>query len=283
MEQIRQGLGSKSEAYRRYLRTLLREAAVALPLGELQSAFAREYSPEMVEHLAAALVARSERGLEADGLETVARRALSDGDPAIRAATVRALRRTSALEKTGDLYTRLVRDASPEVRQEAAKNLVEDNLQVYGGHHGPVQDTAVAAAAASQDPKVTAEILGGIMTGHVSPESARVLQGLLGSDSAEVRAAATTALGGVPASEGGSARESLMAMYRDERSPEVRKAILESLARLGFSRAVPDLQSLRGVAPELAPEVDAWIRVLQMNLQEWGLILREKQRLQQAR
>jgi HEAT repeat protein len=283
MDQIRQGLGSKSEAYKRYLRTLLRESAVLLPASELQSAFAREYDPAMVEHLAAALVARSERGLEADALDAVARRAVSDGDPAIRAATVRALRRTSALEKTGDLYERLVRDASPEVRKEAALNLVEDNLQVYGGRSGPAQDTAVAAAAASADPKVTAKILNDIMTGEVSPASARKLQGLLASDSAEVRAAATTALGGVPASETPGARESLLALYRDERSPEVRKAILESIARLGFSSAVPDLQGLRNVAPALAPEVDAWIRVLNLNLQEWSLILREKQRLQQAR
>jgi HEAT repeat protein len=283
MDQIRRGLGSKSQAYKLYLRTLLRESAVNLPLSELQAAFEREYDPIMAEHLAAALAARTERDLEPEAMQAVAQRALADRDPAIRAASIRALRRTGALERTGDMFERLVRDPSPEVRKEAATNLVEDNLRVYGGRHGPAADTAVAAALASSDPKVTAQILGNLMTGEISTESVRKLQQLLGSDSAEVRAAATTALGGVPAADMASARESLLGMYRGERDPGVRKAILASIARLGFSSAVPELQRLRGIDPSLTPEIDAWIRVLNMNLQEWSLILREKQRLQQAR
>jgi hypothetical protein len=63
----------------------------------------------------------------------------------------------------------------------------------------------------------------------------------------------------------------------------VRKAILQSIAQLGFSGSAPALQGLRGVDPSLAPEVDAWLRALNTNLQDWSLILREKQRLQQAR
>jgi HEAT repeat protein len=283
MDQIRRGLSSKSQAYKLYLRTLLRESAVNLPLSELQAAFEREYDPAMAEHLAAALVARTERDLEPEAMQAVAQRALADRDPAIRAASIRALRRTGALERTGDLFERLVRDPSPEVRKEAATNLVEDNLEVYGGRDGPAADTAVAAAQASSDPKVTAQILGNLMTGEISAESVRKLQQLLGSDSAEVRAAATTALGGVNVAEMASARESLLSMYRGERDSGVRKAILASIARLGFSSAVPELQRLRGIDPSLAPEIDAWIRVLNMNLQEWSLILREKQRLQQAR
>jgi hypothetical protein len=71
-------------------------------------------------------------------------------------------------------------------------------------------------------------------------------------------------------------------MYRDERDPAVRKALLRSIAELGFAGAIPELQKLRSVDPSLTAEVDAWIRVLSLNLQEWSLILREKQRLQQA-
>lgn len=284
MEQIRRGLGSKSEAYKLYLRTLLRESAVTLPLPELQAAFEREYDPVMVEHLAAALVARTERGIEEpEVMQAVIQRALGDRDPSLRAATVRAMRLTGALERSGDMFERLVRDTSPEVRKEAAINLVEDNLKVYGGRHGPAADTAIAAAAASTDPAVTAQVIGQLMTGEISPGSARTLEQLLGSDSAEVRAAATTALGGVPASEMASAREALLSQYRGEKDPAVRKAMLQSIARLGFSSAVPELQRLRGIEPSLAPEIDAWTRVLNMNLQEWSLILREKQRLQQAR
>ncbi|OJH37590.1 hypothetical protein [Cystobacter ferrugineus] len=283
MDQIRRGLGSKSEAYKRYLRTLLRESAATLPLEELRAAFEREYDPAMVEHLAAALVARTERGLEDSSLEQVAQRALGDRDPAIRAATVRAMRQTGALERTGDMYERLVRDPSPEVRQEAATNLITDNREVYGGRHAGAADTAVAAAAASSDPKVTARILGDLMTGEVSAGSARTLERLLGSDSAEVRAAASTALGGVPAAEMASARQALSAQYRAETDPRARKAMLAGIARLGFSSAVPELQRLRDVDPSLAPEIDAWTRVLNQNLQEWSLILRAKQQQSQAR
>jgi HEAT repeat protein len=285
MDSIRRGLHSDSEAYKQYLRTLLRESAVNLPLAELQGAFEREYDPVMVENLAAALVARTERGLEPEAMQAVAKRALEDRDPGIRAATVRAMRRTGALERTGDMYERLVRDTSPEVRMEAANNLVEDNLHVYGGHDGPAADTAVAAAAAaaSSDPKVTAKILGQLMTGDISEGSARKLEQFLRSDSPEVRAAASTALGGVPAAQMASAKQSLVGMYRDESDPAVRKSIIQSIARLGYSGAVPELQRLRGVDPSLSSEIDTWIRVLEKNPQDWSLILREKQRLQQAR
>jgi hypothetical protein len=282
MDQIRRGLGSKSEAYKRYLKMLLRESAVTLPDAELRAAFERETDPVMAEHLAAALVARTERGADASAMQAVAKRALEERDPAVRAATVRAMRRTSATETTGDLYERLVRDSSPEVRMEAATNLIEDNKYVYSGQHGPVADSAVAAAAAATDPKVTAKILGELSTEKISADSAGRIKSLLGSDSAEVRKAAATALGGVPAAEMASARESLLAMYRGERDTGVRKALLQSIAQLGFIGAVPDLQGLRSVDPSLVSEIDTWTRVLNMNLQEWSLILREKQRLQQA-
>lgn len=282
MDQIRRGMGSKSKAYKNYLRMLLREAAVTLPDAELRAAFERETDPVMAEHLAAAMVARSEREADRDAMQAVAKRALEASDPAIRAATVRSMRRTGAIEKTGDMYERLVRDSSPEVRMEAAENLVADNQFVYAGQYGPATDAAVAAAAASNDPKVTAKILGNLYTEKISAESASKLKGLLSSSEPEVRQAAALALGGVPAEHMASAREALTTMYRGERDPGVRKALVQSIAQLGFSGAVPELQRLRGVEPSLAPEIDAWIRVLQMGLQEWNLILREKQRLQQV-
>jgi hypothetical protein len=282
MDSIRQGLQSKSEAYKKYLRTLLRESAVTLPDSELRAAFDRETDPVMAEHLAAALVARTERGADPTALQAVAKRALEDRDPAVRAANVRAMRRTSASEHTGDMYERLVRDASPEVRQEAATNLVEDNKHVYAGHYGPATDVAVAAAAATTDPKVAAKILGTLDTRKASADSTGRLQRLLRSDEAEVRKAAAAALGGVPAEQMASSRDSLIAMYRGERDAGVRKALLQSIAQLGFSSAVPELQRLRSIDPSLAPEIDTWIRVLSLDLQEWNLILRERQRLQQV-
>ena len=282
MDSIRRGLGSKSEAYRKYLRTLLRESAVTLPDAELRAAYERETDPVMVEHLAAALVARTERGADPAAMGVVAKRILEERDPALRIASLKALRRTSATENTGDLYERLVRDASPEVRQEAATNLIEDNLHVYSGHHGPAADAAVTAAFASTDPKVASRILDTVSTEHISAESADRIKSLLRSDDASVRAAAANALGGVPSEQMAGARETLLAMYRDEPDSKVRKMLLQSIAQLGFTGAIPDLQRLRGVDPALAPEVDAWIRALGLGLQEWSLILREKQRLQQA-
>ena len=282
MDQIRRGLGSKSKAYQNYLRTLLREAAVTLPGPELRAAFERETDPLMVEHLAAALVARSEREAEPGAIHAVRERALNDRDPALRSATVRAMRRSGAIERTGDMYERLLRDPSPEVRMEAATNLVEDNQHVYAGQHGPAADTAVSAAAASPDPRATAKILGTLNTEKISAASAGQLQGLLRSGEPEVRQSAALALGGVPTELMPSARESLVAMYRDERDPGVRKALVRSIAQLGFSSAVPELRRLRGVEPSLAPEIDTWIQVLSKDLQEWELILREKQRLQQV-
>ncbi|WP_163997689.1 HEAT repeat domain-containing protein [Pyxidicoccus caerfyrddinensis] len=282
MDSIRRGLGSKSAAYRKYLRTLLRESAVTLPEAELRAAYERETDPVMAEHLAAALVARTERGADPAAMGVVAKRILDERDPALRVASLRALRRTSATENTGDLYERLARDASPEVRQEAATNLIEDNQFVYSGHHGPAADAAVTSAAASPDPKVTARILDSVSTEHISAESGERLKSLLRSDDASVRAAAANALGGVPAEQMAGSREALLAMYRDEPDAGVRKMLLQSIAQLGFAGAIPDLQRLRGVDPSLAPEVDAWIRALGLGLQEWSLILREKQRLQQA-
>lgn len=282
MDSIRRGLHSKSEAYRKYLRTLLRESAVTLPDAELRAAYARETDPVMVEHLAAALVARTERGADPGAMGVVARRILEEREPALRVASLRALRRTSGTENTGDLYERLVRDASPEVRQEAATNLIEDNAYVYSGHHGPAADAAVSAAATSTDAKVTARILDNVSTEHISAQSVERLQSLLRSDDASVRAAAANALGGVPAEEMARSRELLLAMYRDEPDRGVRKMLLQSIAQLGFASAIPDLQRLRGVDPSLAPEVDAWIQALGLGLQEWSLVLREKQRMQQA-
>jgi hypothetical protein len=282
MDQIRRGMSSKSEAYKRYLKLLLRESAVTLPDAELRAAFERETDPVMAEHLAAALVARTERGADPSAMQAVAKRVLEERDPAVRAATVRAMRRTSATESTGDMYEHLVRDPSPEVRMEAATNLVEDNQFVYAGQSGPAADSAVAAAVASNDPKVTAKILGNISTEKISANSASQLKSLLSSDDAGIRQSAALALGGVPAEQMASSREALLAMYGSERNAGVRKALLQSIAQLGFSGAVPELQKLRGVDPSLAPEVDAWIRVLNMGLQEWNLILREKQRLQAA-
>ena len=252
MDQIRRGLGSKSEAYKRYLRTLLRESAVTLPAGELQAAFARETDPAMVEHLAAALVARTERGAGRprrcrpwrSGRWRTAIRPCAPPRSGPCGAPARS-------RTPGDMYERLVRDPSPEVRKEAATNLVEDNLEVYGGHDGPATDAAVAAAAASTDPQ-------GDGADPRQPDD-RGDERRLGAQARVACCAATrrrcarrrrTALGGVPASEMASARETLLGMYRGEKDPGGAQGMLESIARLGFAGAVPELQQLRERGPQ---------------------------------
>jgi hypothetical protein len=283
LAQVRGNLGRGSPAYGRYLQHLLREAAPTLPEAELRAAFEAERDPAMIELLAGALAARTDRAGEPGGLLAVTARAVNDGDPRARAAATRALRGTSTLEQAPDVYKRLVQDSSPEVRREAAENLVADTESVYGGQHGPAADTAVAAALAADDPAVTARVLGGVSMSAISPESAANLLRLLGSQTVELRAAAVVALGGVPGGEAAGARSALISLYRAERDASIRIAILESIARLGFADAVPDLDSLRGVDPSLSIEIDEWIRVLRLDLQEWSLILREKQLYAQAR
>lgn len=282
VSQVRDGLGSGSPAYKKYLQRLLREKAPMLPVSELRAAFAAERDPEMLEQLAAALAARTDRTGEPDGLRAVADRT-TGGDWKSRVAATRALRGTSALEHEPELYERLVRDPSPEVRREAAQNLIVDNDKVYGGAHGPAADAAVTAALASTDPAVTASVLANVSMSAISGDSAAGIRRLLASPSAEVRSAAATALGGVPAAEAAAARKALLGLYRTERDAATRIAILRSIARLGFAAAVPDLESLRDVDPSLSIEIDEWVRVLRLGLQEWSLILREKQLAEQAR
>jgi hypothetical protein len=271
--------GSGSAAYRHYLAAQLRELAATWPEQELIDLFDAESDPELVELLGAALAGASDRELDASGLHAVANRAEEDPDPALRAAAVRALRRTTALENTQDLYTCLVQDPSPEVRQEAATNLVEDNRLIYSGHDGPAADAAVAAAVATDDPEIAAQIVAGISTEAVSAPSASGLVGLLGSGEPRLRAAAAGALGGVPASERDAARAALLELFDRDTDLEVREAIVEAVVRLDFAGARPLLARLRVADPRLAGEIDAWTAALALGLQEWSLIVREKQRL----
>lgn len=283
LTQVRGGVTRGSPAYRKYVQRLLREAAPTLSEAELRAAFEAERDPAMIELLASALAARTDRTGEPGALLAVTARALEDGDPRVRAAATRALRGTSTLEHAPDTYKGLMRDGSPEVRREAAENLVADLESIYGGQHGPAADTAVTAALSTDDPAAAARVLGGVSMAKISPESVAGVRRLLTSPSLALRTGAVVALGGAPGGEAATSRTALLDLYRAERDTGIRRAILESLARLGFAAAVPDLESLRGVDPSLSSEIDSWIHVLRLGLQEWSLILREKQLYDQAR
>ena len=253
---LRQGLREGSPTYRRYLLEQLKEAARAMPPDELLKAVNEEREPAVLEVLGAGLAARVAGTGEFELVQPLLQRAMSDGDPALRAAALRSLERTGSvemMEKNGGVvsYSQLIRDPSPEVR----------------------------AAVASPDPALAAKLLREVSMEKVGPEAVDQLRGQLRADTPALREAATTALGGVPGAQSASARGSLVELYRNEKDPAVRKAALAGIARLGFAGSRSTLESLRGVDPRMDAEIDAWVSALKLNIQEWSMLLREKERI----
>jgi hypothetical protein len=278
------GLKEGSPAYRRYVRTRLQEAAIAMSPDALRAAVNQERDPEVLEVVGAALATKASNAETPELIQPLLSRASQDADPRLRAAALKGLRGAASVElmaKNGNIinYEQLVRDAAPEVRQAVAENLVAESAQIYFGHDKTVSETAVKVAAASQDPAVTAKLLGEVSMEQVGPETVAQLSRQLRSEDVGVRAAAARALGGVPGTQAEGVRGSLVELFRGDKDPAVRKATLEALARLGQSSARPLLESLRGVDPAMDAEINAWLGAMKLNLQEWHLLLREKQRL----
>jgi hypothetical protein len=284
LDELRAGLKTGSPAYRKYLLQHIKEAARSMPPGELIAAVEQERDPAVLEALGAALATHAGFTEDASVLQPLLKRAAQDADPAARAAAVRGLRGTGSVEtlsKTGNTvtYEQLIRDPSPEVREAVVGNLVQEDATVYSGHDRTVSETAVNTALASPDPEVAAKLLREVSMEQVGSETVRKITGQLKSENPTLRAASASALGGVPGSESAGASSALVELYRNEKDPAVRKAALQGIARLGLSSALPTLSSLRGVAPALDPEIAAWETALKRGLQEWTLVLREKERL----
>lgn len=284
-EEARLGMLHGSPALKRYLAQLMREAALEMPSELWIRAIERETDPAMLEVLGGALAAKAEQ-LEEPGLvEVLLKRAIADGDPALRAAAIRSLRGAASVElmaaqRAGvDVdYQRLIKDASPEVRAAVVDNLITEDTAVYSGHSREMSEAALGAAFASEDAAAAAKIIAGVSTEAISAESARELARALDDDTTAMRSAAARALGGLSPPLRGDTRDVLVAQYRREEQLEVRMAILESLARLDRQRAIPTLTSLRPIDARLQREIDSWIRVLSLGLPEWALIVREKNR-----
>ena len=284
LDDVRAALKGGSPALQRYVKLRLREASLAMSAEGLQAALARETDPAMLEAMGAALATKASNAEDPTLLQPLLARASGDADPSVRAAAVRAMRGTPSvefMEKNGGVvnYEQLVRDASPEVRAAAADNLVAESAEVYSGHDRKVSETAVAAAAAAEDPAVAAKLLGEVSMEAVGPGAVEQVRKQLRSDAPTLRAAAATAMGGVPGAAADGARSALVDLYKSDSNPAVRKAALQGLARLGQSSARPLMESLRGVDRAMDPEIDAWLSAMSLNLQEWELLLREKQRL----
>lgn len=281
--QLREALRHGSPAFQRYARAWLKESAHALPLRELEAMFASERDPEVVEALSAALAARSARTGEHAALASVLVRATSDRDPAARAAALRGLRRTGsveAMERVGPLkYTDLIQDPAPEVQAAVADNLIAESAEVYFGHDRAVAEQAVAVALGASEPQIAGKLLRETSMEAITPATARTLISGLADADRSMQAALAAAIGGVPAHAAGDAEEALFELYKDVADVEVREAVLAALVHLKLGAARETLESLRPVDPSLSAEIDVWIAVLGLGLQEWSLIRREKERL----
>ncbi|QQR43722.1 HEAT repeat domain-containing protein [Myxococcus xanthus] len=283
LDDVRVAMKNGSPALKRYVKMRLKEAALAMPAESLLAALQGERDPEVLEALGAALATKASNAENPGLIQPLLARATGDADPALRAAAVRGLRGVPSvefMEKNGSVvtYEQLVRDASPEVRAAVADNIVSESADVYSGHDRRVSEAAVSVAAASEDPAVAAKLLREVSMEAVGHEAVEQVTRQLRSETPELRAAAATALGGVPGGESAGARGSLVDLFREDKDPAVRKAALQGIARLGQAHAVPVLESLRGVDRAMDAEIDAWVSVLKLNLQEWELVLREKQR-----
>lgn len=284
IDELRVALKSGSPAYRKYARARLKAAARVMPADELRAAVQDERDPDTLEALGEALASKSSFTEDATLVQPLLSRAAQDGDPQARAAAVRGLRGTGSVDlmtKNGGVvtYEQLIRDSAPEVRQAVVDNLIHESAKVYFGHERTVSEAAVSAALAAKDPQAAARLLSEVSMEAVGSETVEKLRQQLRAEEPVLRGAAATALGGVPGAESAAMKDALVSLYRDERDPAVRKAALQGIVRLGMGGARATLESLRGVAPALDPEIDAWQSALRLGLQEWHLLLREKERL----
>lgn len=281
LDELRRALRDGSPAYQRYALAWLVESH-NLSLRELRAAFAAERDPAVIEALGAAIAARVARKGGEGSLAPVLARAASDRDPAARAAAIRGLRGVGAVEvmaRDGALgYAELIRDPAPEVRAAVAENLLHEGSRVYFGHERAVAEESVEAALLVDDPALAARLLRETSMEQLSPSTAaRLVDALRGAD-AVLRGGLVTALGDVPAHSAAASEAALIELYRDVDDPALRRDLLAALVRLRLSAAPPLLESLRDVDPALAPEIDAWLAVLRLGLQEWSLLRREKAR-----
>jgi hypothetical protein len=289
VEEYRQGKGSR--AYRRYVMEQLRALLENVPPEQLWAKVDAEQDPEVLEALSSLWVTRFNQTGDRGVLERVLDKAAHETDPARRAALVRSLRASGepaseVLAKgaaTRNAYRDWVKDPSSEVREAVVGNLTAEAARNFGRFQG-VAEQAVALASEATDAKTAAGLLGASsIEAARAPAVDSVRRLLQGSEHPEVRAAAARALGTVSVSESARTMRALTERYATEGSREVRGAILESLARLGLTNAVPVLRKLEGVDPGMDGEIDTWLALLASQPQTWNLLLRDKQAMEHAR
>ncbi|NMO21672.1 hypothetical protein HPC49_32675 [Pyxidicoccus fallax] len=273
--------GKASPAYRRYVREQLRGLVESLPEETLWSRLRTEREPETLAVVAEAWVLRYALDGKPAVLERLVEHLGQERDPALRATLVRSLAHTgepstellgNRVLKGRDVYRDWVKDPSPEVRGAVVENFREEAARNFGRFRG-VAERAVSLAAVADDPSTAAGLLTSTSieaAGRASVGQVRKL--LQSSEHPEVRAAAARALGTAPVSELPASMDALAARYVTETDKSVRGALLESISRLGLTRAVPVLEKLRGVDPEMKVEVEEWLALLAERPQTWDLL-----------
>jgi hypothetical protein len=289
VEEYRQGKGSP--AWRRHVMAQLRGLLEKLPPEQLWAKVEAEQDPEVLEALSSLWVMRFNLTGDKGVLERVLEKTGRESDPKRRAAMVRSLR--SSDEPSSEVlakrasrqgaYHAWVKDPAPEVREAVVANLTAEAARNFGRFQG-VAEQAVALASEASDPKTAAGLLGASsIEAARTPAVESVRQLLRASEHPEVRAAAAKALGTVAVDEAERTMRGLSERFATEREREVRGAILESIARLGLTRAVPVLEKLKGVDRGMDGEIDTWLTLLASQPQTWNLLLRDKQAQEHAR
>jgi hypothetical protein len=224
-----------SPAAQRYVRDILVDTAAAASLNDLQSLVAQEQD------------ARShtlQRIGDSTELQPLLERLETEKIPELRAALIRPLEAT--LEPVKGLYSDLIRDPSSEVRKAVAEVVVAGEKI----SHGNIQEFAeraisVAVAAQEVDPDAGAKILEQEDIKTASEEAISSLLTLLEVNNSQLRGAAAIALGTVSAAQAERTTNALVARYQIELDRTVRSNILQAIVHIGFSRAIPILESLR--------------------------------------
>jgi hypothetical protein len=285
LSDFRDALREGSPALQRYLGEMVAQVAAASSLDELRSLVAREQDPQVLEALARATVLRShvlERIGDATELQPLLDRLATEGNPVLRAVVVRAFGET--LEPVGGLYTSLIQDPAPEVREAVVANIVAAEQMSYGQDQSFAERAiAVAVAAKNIDPQTSGRILENVDIRTARTNFVTQVLDLLLADNVALRKGAAIGLGTVGIAETQRVLEILATRYREETERSVRKSILQTMVRLGFANSASLLSSLRGVDSALDAEIEIWLLALQLNRQEWESLLQEKEKLAKAR
>lgn len=273
--------GKASPAYRRYVREQLRGLVESLPEETHWSRLVAERDADSLALVAEAWVLRYALDGKPAVLERLVEHLGQERDAALRATLVRSLAHTgepstellgARVLKGRDVYRDWVKDPAPEVRSAVVENFREEAARNFGRYQG-VAERAVALAAVADDPATAAGLLTSTsIEAARGPSVARVRELLQSSEHPEVRAAAAKALATSPVSELSKSLDALAARHAVETDRSVRSALLESISRLGLSRAVPVLEKLRGVDPAMQAEVDGWLALLAERPQTWDLL-----------